>query len=57
MKAAHDRGRTMSVSEIVGYLLLVAAVWQGSGLVSQFATMVGVWLNEQSSPTTHLDEV
>ena len=57
MKAAHDRGSTMSVSEIVGYLLLVAAVWQGSGLVSQLATVVGVWLNEQSSPTTHLDEV
>ena len=46
----------MSVSEIAGYALLVAAVWQGSGLVSELAVLVGVWLDEQSSSTTHLDE-
>jgi hypothetical protein len=51
------RGKTVSVSEIAGYALLLAAVWQGSGLVSQLAALVGSWLSEPPGPAVHLDEV
>jgi len=51
------RGKTVSVSEMAGYALLLAAVWQGSGLVSQLAALAGSWLSEQPGSSVHLDEV
>ena len=50
------RGEIVSAFEIVGYTLLVAAVWQGSGFVSQLAVMIGTWLGEQPVHAPHRDE-
>ncbi len=45
----------MGINEVAGYVLLLAAVWQGSGLMSELTTLVGGWLDEPCNNTGSMD--
>ncbi len=47
----------MSINEVIGYGLLLAAVWQGSGLASQAAAILGAWLEEPHGTPAPVDEI